>query len=80
MTALVSLPILVPLFTAAVCLLLWNRQTVQRCLSVVGAVALLCAAALLLATVIRGQIVMRDDEIQADPIGRPVPFIDTGAH
>ncbi|UCH75091.1 MAG: dihydroorotase [Rhodospirillales bacterium] len=31
------------------------------------------------ATVIRGRIVMREDETQGDPIGRTVPFIDTGA-
>jgi len=30
-------------------------------------------------TVIRGQIVMRDDECQGAPIGRTVPFLDTGA-
>jgi len=32
------------------------------------------------ATVIRGQIVMRDDEPVGEPSGRTVPFIDTGAN
>jgi len=31
------------------------------------------------ATVIRGHIVMRDDECQGEPLGRTVPFLDTGA-
>ncbi len=30
------------------------------------------------ATVVRGNIVMRDDEVQGDPIGQPVRFHDTG--
>ena len=30
------------------------------------------------ATVVRGNIVMRDDEVQGAPIGQPVCFHDTG--
>jgi dihydroorotase len=30
-----------------------------------------------IATIVRGQIVMRDDELQNDPLGQPVRFVDT---
>ena len=30
-------------------------------------------------TIIRGHSVMRDDEVLADPVGQPVPFLGTGA-
>ncbi len=51
MTFLVLLPILIPLLTAAMCLLLWKRQRAQRVLSVLGGAALLGAAVALLTIV-----------------------------
>ena len=38
------LPILTPLFTAAFCLLLWNRPRLQRLLSVAGGAGLLVSS------------------------------------
>lgn len=52
MNLLVLLPILIPLLTAATCLLLWKRQRAQRALSLAGGAALLCAGAALLAVVV----------------------------
>ena len=51
MTFLVLLPILLPLFTAATCLLLWKQQRAQRTFSVLGGAALLGFSVALLATV-----------------------------
>jgi len=56
MQTLVVLPILIPLFTAAACLLLWQRPFAQRALSVAGAVGLLAATLCLLAAVSDGEI------------------------
>ena len=48
MSALVVLPILVPLTTAVACLFAWRRRGLQRALSVGGAALLLLVAAGLL--------------------------------
>ena len=53
MELLVLAPILIPLFTAATCLLLWKQQPLQRALSVVGGTALLCATVALPFVVMR---------------------------
>jgi multicomponent Na+:H+ antiporter subunit D len=50
---LLSLPLAVPLATAATCLLAWNRPRVQRTASVVGASTLLAVALTLLVVVFR---------------------------
>ncbi|MGE5571043.1 MAG: Na+/H+ antiporter subunit D [Rhodospirillales bacterium] len=68
MGILLTLPILIPLFTAALCLLAWRWWRVQRVLGLVSAFALLCAAAALLHRV-------RTDGIQAVQIGAwPAPY------
>lgn len=68
MGILLTLPILIPLFTAALCLLAWRWWRVQRVLGLVSAFALLCAAAALLYRV-------RTDGIQAVQIGAwPAPY------
>ena len=51
MTALVVLPVLVPLATAIACLLLWRQRRAQRAASVAGAIVLLVVAAALLTRV-----------------------------
>jgi multicomponent Na+:H+ antiporter subunit D len=51
MKLLLILPILIPLTTAAVCLLFWRLRSVQRLLGTLGSVAHLVAALLLLVTV-----------------------------
>ena len=51
MKLLLILPILIPFATAAVCLLFWRMQGVQRMLGTLGAAAHLVAALLLLVTV-----------------------------
>lgn len=53
MNTLLVLPILIPLLTAIVALLLWRRPEVQRWISVAGAGALLASAGTLLVTVWR---------------------------
>jgi multicomponent Na+:H+ antiporter subunit D len=68
MAFLVLVPILLPLFTAAFCLLLWNKHSLQRALSVLGAAGLLAASSLLLLTVAR-------EGIQVVQVGNwPAPF------
>ncbi len=68
MGALLVLPVLIPLVTAAACLLAWRYRTVQRTFGVIGAFALLGAAAALLARV-------RADGIQVTQIANwPAPF------
>ncbi|HOL72447.1 MAG TPA: Na+/H+ antiporter subunit D [Bryobacteraceae bacterium] len=68
MGVLLTLPILIPLFTAALCLLAWRWWRVQRVLGLVSAFALLCAAAALLYRV-------RTEGIQAVQIGAwPAPY------
>lgn len=51
MTLLIVLPILIPVSTAVLTLLAWNRQFIQRVLSVMGATGLLGAGSALLASV-----------------------------
>ena len=60
---LVLLPILVPLLTATVCLLLWSRRGWQQAVSIAGATALLIASIyLLIATIQHGiQVVQLGD-------------------
>ena len=68
MSALVVLPILVPLATAIACLLAWRRRGLQRGLSVAGAALLLAvSAALLYCVSSEGIQVMRGG-------GWPAPF------
>ncbi len=52
MKFLIVLPILIPLLTASVCLLLWKRRRAQRVMSVVGGGALFVAGVTLLRAVI----------------------------
>ena len=56
MQIIVILPILTPLFTAAICLLLWKMHRLQRVVSVSGAVILLFSSAVLLMHVARDGI------------------------
>jgi multicomponent Na+:H+ antiporter subunit D len=56
MTALLVLPILVPLATAAALLLFWRRVRAQASLSIAGSVGLLAAAVALMAAVRRSGI------------------------
>lgn len=51
MNILLVLPILIPLATAAVCLIFWGKRIAQRIIGVIGALALLATALSLLATV-----------------------------
>ena len=51
MNTLLVLPILIPLATAAACLIFWGRRKAQRIIAAAGSVALLAAALTLLATV-----------------------------
>ncbi|MGV3614734.1 MAG: proton-conducting transporter membrane subunit [Fimbriimonas sp.] len=53
MTNLIALPIVVPLGTAAACLLAWNQPRRQRVVSLVGAFALVIIAVVLLTIVLR---------------------------
>lgn len=65
---LLILPLLIPLLTAMITLLLWNQRSWQRAVSVSGAAAHLIAAVVLLSIVQR-------DGIQAVQIGNwPAPF------
>jgi multicomponent Na+:H+ antiporter subunit D len=68
MSAVVIHPLLIPFGTAVVLLIAWNRRTLQRILSVLGAALLLGSSLLLLATVSR-------DGIQVMQMGGwPAPF------
>ena len=68
MKLLLILPILIPLATAAFCLLLWRHRTAQRLLGTLGSAAHLLVALLLLWTV-------RQDGIFATQVGNwPAPF------
>ncbi len=68
MKLLLILPILIPLTTAAFCLLLWRHRTVQRVFGTLGSAAHLVAAFLLLWFV-------RQDGIFATQVGNwPAPF------
>ena len=68
MKLLLILPILIPLTTAAFCLLLWRHRTAQRLLGALGSAAHLLVALLLLWTV-------RQDGILATQVGNwPAPF------
>ena len=68
MKLLLILPILIPLTTAACCLLLWRHRSLQRLLGTLGSVAHLAVALLLLWTV-------RQDGILATQVGNwPAPF------
>lgn len=68
MSTVVIYPLLIPLGTAIVLLLAWNRRTLQRMLSILGAALLLGASLLLLAAVSR-------DGIQVMQMGGwPAPF------
>jgi multicomponent Na+:H+ antiporter subunit D len=68
MKLLLILPILIPLTTAAFCLLLWRHRTAQRLLGALGSAAHLLVALLLLWTV-------RQDGIFATQVGNwPAPF------
>jgi len=68
MKLLLILPILIPLATAAVCLLFWRQRAVQRLISTLGSAAHLAAALVLLWTV-------RQDGIFATQLGNwPAPF------
>lgn len=51
MNILLVLPILIPLATAAVCLMFWDKRIAQRIIGVIGTLALLTTALTLLATV-----------------------------
>ena len=68
MKLLLILPILIPLATAAVCLLFWRHRSVQRLLGTLGSAAHLVAALLLLGAV-------RQEGIFATQLGNwPAPF------
>ena len=68
MKLLLILPILIPLATAAVCLLFWRHRAVQRLLGTLGSAAHLVAALLLLWAV-------RQEGIFATQLGNwPAPF------
>ncbi|MGD2100564.1 MAG: Na+/H+ antiporter subunit D, partial [Desulfobacterales bacterium] len=68
MKLLLILPILIPLTTAACCLLFWRQRSFQRLLAALGSAAHLLAALLLLWTV-------RQEGIFATQIGSwPAPF------
>lgn len=68
MSLLLILPILVPLVTAAVCMLFWTRIAVQRLVSIGGAVALLAAGVAIIVLVWRNGIQV----VQAG--GWPAPY------
>jgi multicomponent Na+:H+ antiporter subunit D len=68
MNNLLFLPLLIPLATAVLGLLAWNRRRVQRLLGVFGTSALLAAGLLLLAEVIDGNI------LSAQAGNWPAPF------
>lgn len=68
MKILLVLPLLIPLTTAAFCLLAWRRARVQMWLSVAGAAALLVTAALLLGAVWQNGI------LATQPGNWPAPF------
>jgi multicomponent Na+:H+ antiporter subunit D len=64
----ILLPILTPLLTAALCLLLWSRPRLQRVVSVLGGVGLLASSIMLTAAVIR-------DGVQVVQLGNwPAPY------
>ena len=68
MQFLVLLPILIPLTTAATCLLLWDRLRLQRAVSLCGSAALLVAGISLLVTV-------NTEGIQVEQVGNwSAPF------
>ena len=68
MNILLVLPILIPLATAAVCLMFWGKRIAQRIIGVIGTLALLTTALTLLATVWRNGII-------ATQLGNwPAPF------
>jgi multicomponent Na+:H+ antiporter subunit D len=68
MRGLLAAPILIPLVTAAVALLLWRSRAAQRVLGVLGAAALCAAAVRLLIAVGDGDI------LAAQAGGWPAPF------
>jgi multicomponent Na+:H+ antiporter subunit D len=68
MKLILALPLIIPLATAALCLLSWRRRSVQRWLGVAGSFALLGAGAALLWEVSRHGITA----VQAG--GWPAPF------
>ncbi len=51
MNALLMAPVLIPIFTAMLCIALWKWRYAQRCVSIVGAFALLGASASLLISI-----------------------------
>lgn len=68
MNVLLVLPILIPLLTAALCLLAWRHRVVQRWLAVIGSGALLASGLVLLYT-------CRRDGILATQLGSwPAPY------
>ncbi len=68
MKLLLISPILIPLATAAVCLLFWRQRAVQRLLGTIGSAAHLVAALVLLGAV-------RQEGILATQLGNwPAPF------
>lgn len=56
MSWLVSAPVLIPMFTAVLCMLCWRTRTLQRIISTGGAIVLFAVAIVLLITVDRGGI------------------------
>jgi len=68
MTLLLVLPLVIPLFTAVVCVACWGRRGVQRVASVAGAGALLASAVALLNAVDRGGV------LAMQVGGWPAPF------
>ncbi len=68
MKLILTLPLVIPLATAALCLLAWRFRSVQRMLGIAGAFALLAAGAALL------HAVLRDGVVATQAGGWPAPF------
>ena len=54
MNNLLAMPLVLPLATAAICLLGWGKPAIQRGVSLVGSIGLLGVAIALLASVLNG--------------------------
>ena len=68
MNQLIFLPIIVPIFSASICLLLWKHERAQKIVSVLGAVLLAASGGMLV------YAVCRHDILVVQPGNWPAPF------